>query len=505
MPLEALAAVFTVDNLTVILLATLYGTFVGAMPGLTATMAVALLVPFTFFMDPIPAISAIIATTTTAIFAGDVAGALLRMPGTPASAAYVDDSFRLAREGAARRVLFVSLITASFGGIVGVAILTLTAPQLARFAIGFSSYENFWLAALGLTCAIFAGSGTVAKNFASLFLGLFVASIGIDVAVGHPRFTFGNVELLDGVSFIPAMIGLFAVSEVLRNARAGSTAKDLSIALENVGDALAGAWRALKGLKRVVAQSSVLGTLIGALPGAGADIAAWISYALAKRGSKTPEKYGKGSVEGIAAGGASNNAGVAGAWTPALVFGIPGDSVTAIAIGVLLIKGLTPGPQIFTNDPTLVGALFGSFFVANIVMLFTGTLAILLATLILKVPRTVLMPLVLLSSLVGAYAIDNSVMAVWIVLVLGLAGFFMEENGIPMAPAILGIVLGTVLEDNFMTSMMKAQGDPLMFFERPVAGVLGTITVVLWALLIVRALYQLARPGRPADPRPLEP
>ncbi|MEM0908825.1 MAG: tripartite tricarboxylate transporter permease, partial [Pseudomonadota bacterium] len=481
MSLDALAAVFTAQNLLVIFLATLYGTFVGAMPGLTATMAVALLVPFTFFMDPVPAISAIIATTTTAIFAGDIAGALLRMPGTPASAAYVDDSFKLARQGAARRVLFVSLITASIGGIIGVAILTISAPQLARFAIGFSSYENFWLATLGLTCAIFAGSGTVAKNFASLFLGLFVASVGIDVAVGHPRFTFGNVELLDGISFIPAMIGLFAMSEVLRNARAGGAAVKLDVALDGVGSAFRAAARSLTKFKRVIGQSSLLGTLIGALPGAGADVAAWIAYALAKRGSKAPETYGKGAMEGIAAGGAANNAGVAGAWTPALVFGIPGDSVTAIAIGVLLLKGLTPGPQIFTNDPTLVGALFGSFFVANIVMLFTGALAIALATLILKVPRSVMMPLILLSSLVGAYAITNSTLAVWIVLVLGVVGFFMEENGIPMAPAILGIVLGRVLEDNFMLSMLKAQGDLAAFFDRPVAAVLGTLTVALWA------------------------
>ncbi|XWN33148.1 MAG: tripartite tricarboxylate transporter permease [Devosia sp.] len=501
MSIEIFAAVFTVENLTVILLATLYGTFVGAMPGLTATMAVALLVPFTFFMDPVPAISAIIATTTTAIFAGDIAGALLRMPGTPASAAYVQDSYRLAREGAARRVLFVSLITASIGGIVGVAILAFTAPQLARFAIGFSSFENFWLATLGLTCAIFAGSGTVAKNLASLFLGLFVASIGIDVAVGHPRFTFGNIELLDGISFIPAMIGLFAMSEVLRNARAGDAARAVDIALDTLGTALKGALSTLKRVKRVVAQSSVLGTLIGALPGAGADVAAWIAYAIAKRGSKTPERYGKGSLEGIAAGGSANNAGVAGAWTPALVFGIPGDSVTAIAIGVLLMKGLTPGPQIFTNDPTLVGALFGSFFVANIVMLFTGALAIALATLILKVPRQVLMPLVLLSSLVGAYAITNSTMAVWIVLVLGVAGFFMEENGIPMAPAILGIVLGRVLEDNFMLSMLKSQGEIGAFFDRPVAAVLGVMTLSLWALLLVRAGLQMRRGRRvPSSP-----
>jgi len=254
----------------------------------------------------------------------------------------------------------------------------------------------------------------------------------------------------------------------------------------------------------VIAQSSVMGTIVGALPGAGADVAAWICYTVAKKGSRTPELYGKGSVEGIAAGGSSNNAGVAGAWTPALVFGIPGDSVTAIAIGVLLMKGLTPGPQIFTNDPELVGALFGSFLTANIVMLFTGSLAILLATFVLKIPRTVLMPLVLLASLVGAYAISTSPMAIWIVLVLGIAGFFMEENGIPMAPAILGIVLGSVLESNFMMSMMRAEGNLLMFFERPVSAVIGTLTVALWAFLIVRALIQLVRPARPGAP-PLTP
>ncbi len=496
------AAVFTVDNLTVIFLATLYGTFVGAMPGLTATMAVALLVPFTFFMDPVPAISAIIATTTTAIFAGDIAGALLRMPGTPASAAYVDDAFRIAQRGAARQVLFVSLLTAAIGGVIGVAILALTAPQLARFAIGFSSYENFWLATLGITCAIFAGTGTVAKNFASLFFGLFVASIGIDVAVGYPRFTFGNVELMDGVNFIPAMIGLFAMSEVLRNAARGNNAVRVEVKLDRIGSAFIGAARSLGKFKRVIAQSSVLGTLVGALPGAGADIAAWIAYALAKKGSKTPQEYGKGSLEGIAAGGSANNAGVAGAWTPALVFGIPGDSVTAIAIGVLLMKGLTPGPQIFTNDATLVGALFGSFFIANIVMLFTGAVAIALATFILKVPRSVLMPLILLSSLVGAFAITGSTLAIWIVLVLGVIGYFMEENGVPMAPAILGIVLGRVLEDNFMLSMMKSQGSMLAFFERPVSAVLGSLTVLLWAFLLYRALRQLRRAGSTPKERP---
>ncbi len=502
MTLEILLAVFTAENLAVIALCTLYGTFVGAMPGLSATMAVALLVPFTFFMDPVPAISAITATTTTAIFAGDIAGALLRIPGTPASAAYVDDSFRLAQQGQARRVLFVALFTSVIGGIIGVAFLAALAPSLARFAIGFSTYENFWLAALGLTCAIFAGSGTVAKNFASLFIGLFIASVGIDVAVGHPRFTFGSVEFLDGISFIPAMIGLFALPEVLRSVRGGRAAVRVDIVLDPIRGAAAAAGRLLLKFKGMIGWSSIVGTVVGALPGAGADVAAWIAYAFAKRSSKAPETFGKGSMEGIVAAGSSNNAAVAGAWTPALVFGIPGDSVTAIAIGVLLIKGVTPGPQIFTNDADLVGAVFGSFFVANIAMLFAGAAAIALATLVLKVPRHVLMPIVLIMALVGAYAVTNSVMAVWIVLGLGVLGYLMEENGIPMAPAILGIVLGEVLENNFMLSMMKSQGALGAFVERPIAAVLGGVTLLLWTLLLIRAIRQVARPRPSLSPEP---
>ncbi len=497
---EVLLTVLAPNNLAIIAAATFYGCFVGAVPGLTATMAVALLVPFTFFLDPIPAISAIVATTTTAIFAGDISGTLLRIPGTPASAAYVDDAHILSQSGKARTSLFVSLITAAIGGVVGVIILMLIAPQLARIAISFSSYETFWLACLGLTCAIFVGGGTVPKSFASLCIGLAIACVGIDVAVGHPRYTFGSFDLLDGISFIPAMIGIFAFSEVLRNVQILDKPQETIIhATEKVGAALKGALKAVFSYPVTVARSSVLGTFVGALPGAGADIAAWIAYALARRFGKNPEKFGKGSLEGVAAGGSANNAAIGGAWTPALVFGIPGDSVTAIAIGVLLLKGMTPGPRIFIDQPELTSALFGSFLVANIMMVPVGILAILASTFILKVPRAVMAPVILLFSLVGAFAIAGTVTAVWIVLALGLVGYYMEKVGIPLAPAILGIVLGKIIEDNFMVSMIKAQGDLSAFFERQYSMVLGIITLGLWALLILRAVREIARPKPQAE------
>lgn len=470
-----------------ILLCTLYGAFVGAMPGLTATMAVALLVPFTWFMDPVQAAAAIVATTTTAIFAGDISGALLKIPGTPASAAYVEDSFRLSQTGKPRTTLFTSLFASVCGGIIGVAILAYATPQLAQLSRSFSSDEAFWLASLGLSCAVFVGGPSVPRNFASLFIGLAVATIGIDVAVGHPRYTFGFMELYDGINFIPAMIGIFALSELLRNAALGRQARLGKLVVEPLFSAIRDAWREFRRRWKNVIRSASGGTVIGALPGAGADVAAWIAYAVSRRFSKTPEAYGRGHVEGVVDGGAANNAAVAGAWTPALVFGIPGDSVTAIAIGVLMMKGLTPGPDIFTNDTVLVYTIFGSFFMANVMMLLTGGLVVALATQILRVPRAVLMPLILLLSMIGGYAITGSVIAIWIILALGLLASGMIWAGMPLAPAILGIVLGRIVENNFMVSMMKSRGDLTEFFARDTAAVLGTLTLLVWAALLLRA------------------
>ena len=486
-------------TLAIVLGCTVYGMVVGAVPGLTATMAVILLVPFTWFLDPVPAIGAIVATTATAIFAGDIPGALLRIPGTPASAAYVEDAHRIAQAGRARYVLTVSLLTASAGGVIGTLILIAAAPSLARFALNFSSFEYFWLGCLGLSCAVLASAsdapGAVPKGFASLFLGLFVATVGIDVAVGYPRFTFGSTDLMGGISFIPAVIGIFALGEVLRSAARPSGAGAAVEATTPEEAPLREAGRTIWRHRAGVARSGVLGTVIGALPGAGADIAAWVCYAVSRRLSRTPERYGRGHVEGIVDGGSANNAAVSGAWTPAMVIGIPGDTVTAIAIGVLMLKGLTPGPRIFATDADLVGAVFGTFLIANLLMVPVGLLVIRFASLVLRADRRVLMPLILVFSLVGAYAVDATVTSIWIVLAIGLVAFFLEENGVPVAPAILAIVLGPMIEASFMTSMIKTQGELVGFFERPVAAALGGLTLLVWGWIAFRLL-------RPARPRP---
>ncbi|MGI9418756.1 MAG: tripartite tricarboxylate transporter permease [Geminicoccaceae bacterium] len=482
---EAVDLVFRLDVFATILMAACYGLFVGSIPGLTATMSVALLVPITFFLDPVPAIAAIVTASATAIFAGDIPGALLRIPGTPASAAYVDEAFAMTRQGRSEEALATSLVTAAIGGLIGVGLLSVFASQLAAIAVKFSSVEYFWLGCLGLTSAIAVSSASLVKGAIALLIGLFISTVGIDIATGHPRFTFGQMNLLDGVSFIPAMIGMFALSQVIRTV---TTDLDARPKVEKIGGLTMNMLGIIRRYWVNILRSASLGNLLGALPGAGADIAAWVCYSLSRRFSKTPEKFGTGHPEGIADAGSANNAAVAGAWTPALVFGIPGDTVTAIAIGVLMLKGITPSPRVFVTDGTLIYAIFLAFAIANLIMLPLGMIAIRAARHVLAIPKRVLMPVILVFCIIGAYAVDNTLFSVWVMLVLGLLAYVMEDNGIPIAPAILGIVLGKVIEKNFLITMIKHEGDLLGFFQRPVAAGLGIVTLLLWIYLVVMAI-----------------
>lgn len=284
----ALGLVFEPYTLSMMLLAGAFGLFVGAMPGLTATMATALLVPVTFFMPPVPAIAMLVTATAMAIFAGDLPGALVRIPGTPASAAYVEEAYRLTQKGQAELVLGCGLVFSVIGGIFGSLVLALSAPVLAEFALGFSSFEYFWLALFGLSCAVFISTGRPVKGVVSVLLGLALATVGIDPTAGYPRFTFGSVELTGGVSFIPAMIGMFAMAEVLRWVTSPRRIEDLA-ARQKLGNVFRGQWQLFTRYRLNVLRANLVGTAIGVLPGAGADIAAWVTYALSKRFSKEPE------------------------------------------------------------------------------------------------------------------------------------------------------------------------------------------------------------------------
>ena len=484
---QALSLVLQPDVLLTIAGASTLGVIIGAIPGLTAVMGTALLVPVTFFMEPVAAIAAIASMAAMAIFAGDIPGALLRIPGTPASAAYVDESYALTRAGKPEVALGLAMASACIGGVIGTLLLMSAAPLLARIATGFSSVEYFWLALLGLSCAAIIATGSPLKGALSLLFGLFVSTIGIDVIAGQARFTFGSVELMGGVSFIPAMIGMFAFSEIVRTL---STSTRPAQPPDGIGPVFSGLGGRLKKRRTNLLRGGLTGSVIGALPGAGADIAAWVSYSVAKKLSRTPDKFGKGHDEGLAEAGAANNGALSGAWVPTLVFGIPGDSITAIVIGVLYLKGLEPGPVIFIKTPELVYAVFIAFLIANLLLLPLGWMIIRLARVVLRIPQSVFLPVVLMCCMVGAYAINNTLFGVGVMLVFGIVGWIFEENRIPVAPAILGLVLGGMLEFNFVTSLLKSDGDLLIFFSRPLAAILGVITLTVWLLPLLRTVQR---------------
>ena len=481
--LEGLQMVMQVDVLLTILFASIYGLIVGALPGLSATMATALLVPVTFYMSPIAAISAIIAASAMAIFSGDIPGCLLRIPGTPASAAYTDEAFAMTMKGQPELALGICLWFSAIGGIIGTISLIALAPMLAEFAFQFSTFEYFWLALLGLMCATMVARSSPVKAIASMFLGLLITCVGIENPAGAHRFTFGLEDLLGGIEIIPVLVGVFAVSEVMRAYKASEIPM---MAPRKFGSILKGQWALTKSHPRQQIRGNIVGIIIGVLPGAGADMAAWISYAMSKRFSKTPELFGTGHPEGLIEAGASNNASLASGWVPSLLFGIPGDTITAIAIGVLYMKGLNPGPTLFTEKASSMYALYIVFLLSNIIMIPLGIWMIRSARYVLYVPRSLIMPVIVLLCAVGSFATGNNLALVFTVATFGLIGYFMDKNGYPVAALVLGAVMGTMVEQNFVTSLIKSDGSVLPFFSRPVAAVLAfmTIAAVLWPLAV---------------------
>ena len=493
--LDGLQMVATFEVVIAILASAVYGMVIGALPGLTATMATALLVPITFYLSPIAAVATIITSSAMAIFSGDIPGCLMRIPGTPASAAYTDEAYALTRKGEAELALGASLWFSAIGGIVGTIALMLLAPALAEVALSFSTFEYFWLSLLGLMCATLVARSSPIKAIAAALLGLLVACVGIENPGGVPRFTFGMTDLLGGIEALPALIGVFAVSEVMR---AMASAPPPPIPKRRLGSILGGQWALTRRYQKQMWRGNLIGVLIGTLPGAGADMAAWVAYATSKRFSAEREKFGTGHPEGLVEAGAANNSALAGGWVPALLFGIPGDTITAIAIGVLYMKGLNPGPTLFTEKAGSMYALYIVFLVANLLMIPLGIAMIRLSKNVLRAPRAAAMPLILLLCAVGAFAIGNNPFAIVIVAAFGVVGFVMERNGYPVAAMVLGIIMGTMVEQNLVSSLIKSDGDLLPFFERPVASGLAALTIaaVAWpaAFWVIRRL----RPARPA-------
>ncbi len=458
--------IFTTSLTPIVLLymvgGVLSGICIGALPGLTATMGVALLLPMTFGMDAAQGILMLLGIYCGAIYGGSISAILLHTPGTPASAATAIDGYALAQKGEAGRALCASTLSSYMGGLVSVLCLWLISPQLAKLALKFSSAEFFLLAVFGL-CIIGNISGKdVEKGLICGCLGVLVATIGIDSVTSYIRFSpQGNYNFMGGISYIPIMIGLFAMSQAFESiediySKDQVQAKITKI-LPNKED--------LKTILRIAPITGLIGTFIGIIPGAGADIGSFVGYNTARSMSKHPEEFGKGSLEAVCGPEGGNNGVTGGAMIPMLTLGVPGDAVTAIMIGALTIQGLTPGPMLFQQNKVLVYTIFIGMFIANTLFAIFGFAGIRLFTKVLSVPKVILTPAIFVLCVLGSYAMRNSTFDVWVMLISGVVGYFMSKVKIPTSPAILGLILGPMAEKNFRTALLKSSGDPSVFFR----------------------------------------
>lgn len=454
------------------------GICIGALPGLTATMGVALLLPMTFGMEAAQGILMLIGIYVGAIYGGSISAVLLHTPGTPASAATAIEGYKLSQRGEAGRALGVATLGSFVGGLVSVLCLMLISPQLAKLALKFSSAEFFLLAVFGL-CIIGSISGdNVEKGLMCGCLGILVATIGIDSVTSYIRFCpEGNYNFMGGISYIPIMIGLFAMSQAFENIEDIFSAEKEQIKVTNIIPKK----EDLKAIFRISPITGFIGTMIGIIPGAGADIGAFVGYNVAKGMAKEPEKFGDGSIEGICGPEGGNNGVTGGALIPMLTLGVPGDAVTAIMIGALTIQGLTPGPMLFETNKVLVYTIFFGMLISNILMCMCGFAGIRVFSKVLSVPKVILTPIIFALCIIGSFAMKNSLFDVWVMLIAGVVGYFLSKAKVPTSPAILGLILGPMAEKNFRTALLKSGGDPSVFFS----------TVICWffIILIVGTLF----------------
>lgn len=474
--LEVLKTVFTFNHILLMLFGVLGGVTIGALPGLTVTMAVSLLVSVTYGMETFSAILVLGSVFVGGVYGGSNAAVLLNIPGTPAAGATAIEGHAMANKGQAGRALGLSAIASFCGGIFGTAILMLAGPLLAGFALDFGSWEFFLLAIWGVSISASLAGDNFLKGMISGFIGLFVASIGMDAIYAYPRFSFGVTSLSAGINLVPAMIGLFGVGEVLYTLK-NEHQKQIP---SKVGSLIPPLKPLMKHAKTVI-KSTLIGSGMGALPGAGADIAAWVSYGVAKNSSKNKEEYGTGSEEGLMAAETANNAQIGGAFIPTLILAVPGGAVTAVILGALRLHGVRPGPMFYAEQPTFIYAIGLTLFVANFIMLFYGlTLAPHLAKL-LQLPRTSLLSVVTVLTVVGAYAVDVRYSDILVMFIFGLGGFLMREMNYSPAPMVLGIILGPMADENFRRALLVTNGSLRPFFTRPICVVL---IIVISALII---------------------
>lgn len=457
---------------------TLSGLVIGTLPGLTATMAIAILTPLTFWLSPNEGLAMLVGVWNSAIFSGGISAILINTPGTPASIASTFDGYSLTRKGLAGLALGINVVFSAVGGILGILALILVGFPLARFALSFGPAEYFSLAIFGLSTMVAVSGKSIIKGMLAGFLGFSVSIIGLDPIFGSERFTFGRMELLSGVSFIPVMIGLFGIGEVLHQIY--TVTHSQAATKENVGQLgrVVPTFKEIKDMMPVSLFSSIIGIIIGAIPGAGADIAGLVAWDQSRRIAKKPDEYGKGSLEGLAASTTANNACLGGALTTMMSLGIPGDAVTAVLIGAFIMYGVQPGPIMFRDRADFVYMIVILMVLANIAFLSVGFLASKVLTKFLSLSQSFIWTTIIILSLVGAYAINNSSFDLLIVFVAGILGFAFRLMDVPLGPVVLALILGPMAEANMRRALILSGGSFFVFFTRPISLTLLILSIV---------------------------
>lgn len=476
---NALSIIFQWQVIIFMLIGVVAGIVVGALPGFGPSMGIALLLPVTFGMNPTTALLMLTAMYTSAVYGGSIPAILCHTPGTAASAATSMDGYILTQQGRGLEAVGISTISSMIGGSFGALALILIAPPLGRFAMRFSALEYFMLGIFGLTIIGSVSGDSMVKGLLSGVLGLLIGTIGLDYITGVPRFTFGIINLEDGLNFVPALIGLFSVSQVLiLSIDIAKKRKSISLEGNLLGHTIP-TFKKFKSIFHVILKSGIIGTIVGIIPAAGASISSWVCYGFAKQLSKTPEKFGKGSIEGIAASESGNNAATGGALIPLFTLGIPGSPVTAILLGGLMIHGLNPGADMYTKHATLTFCISFGFLLANILMGLVGLVIARQVARISTIPPGILCAGIIVLAMIGSFAIRNSLFDVMVMVIFGLIGYIMRISGFATAPMVLGMVLSNLVESNWRRALILAKGNIFTYFlGRPVSLVLLVLVLI---------------------------
>ena len=491
---SGLSVVFAPKMFILIIFAVFLGTLFGALPGVSATMAVTLGIPFTYRMAPVDAIAFLVAIYCASITGGGMTAILFKIPGVPSSAPTTYDGYPMAQRGEAGKALGVQLICSAIGGVFAAICMLLLSPQLTQAALSFGPSELFAISFMGLSILTSLETDNICRTIISGLLGRLLACIGLDPLLGVPRLTFGTRFLTSGIEMIPVMIGFFAVTEVLK--QTNKPAK-----LQAVGDnkqsvsAKMPSIKELMSVKWIIARCSVLGTVVGILPGAGATIASFLCYSTEQKLSKHPEKFGTGCIDGIAAPETGNNAATGGALVPLLSLGIPGGNAAAIMMSALVLKGVTMGPLLLVNQPQFLAATFSSMMVSNIIMVFAAIVIAKIFVQILKVPYSILGPTIIMMATIGAYATKNTAVDVILMAISGLIGFVFVTCKFNSSAMILGLVLGVICESNLRRAYTIAAGNSLWeetvnIVSRPVTGIILVICLVVLLSPVVKPLIR---------------